>query len=105
MSKFRLNGAMPPSSVSMDSDFQEAVAHEGVVPEVALQHQLQPVEVAREMPFDRMAEVLFPDIEREAHRAEQMRRLELGVFRRDVVEMSVAVRHGRRQIRRRARAA
>ena len=93
----------------MDADLQEAVAHEGVFQKVALNDQFQPVEVAPEMPGDRMAEIFLPHVQREAYRAEQMRGLEFRSFRRDVVEMTVAIgqrgreavsRPGRHQVER-----
>ena len=76
----------------MDADLEKTVAHEGIFQKIALQHQFEPVEVLGEMPFDRMAEILFPDIERETNRAEQMRGLEFRAVGRDVVEMTVLVR-------------
>src|SRR5262245_59941801 len=85
------------------ADLEEAVTHKRVFHKVALQHELKPVEVGCEMPLDRMAEIFFPDIERVAYSAEQMRGLELWRVWRYVVEMSVGVRLGRRKNRTRPR--
>ena len=66
----------PAVRIAMDADFEEAVAHEGVLKQVPWQHHLEPFEVAGEMPFDPVTEIALPDVQRTPHGAKEMRRLE-----------------------------
>src|ERR1700689_4227710 len=78
----------------MGADFHEAVAGIGVV-ETRQDGDLELSIVRREMPFDPPAEVAFPDVQPEPHRAEHVR---FGKFRRsrkEMIEMTFSVRKDR----------
>src|ERR1700722_11195336 len=93
-SKFSAYGRMASVGKPMRAHFHEAVAGIGVV-EPRQDGDLEPAVIRGEMPFDPPAEVAFPDVQHETHRAEHVR---FGKFRRsrkDMIEMTFGVRKNR----------
>ena len=76
--------------VDVAAHLHKAVADDGVI-ECRQDHDLETVEIARKVPRDRPAEIMFPNREDKADRAEQMRLGEFGRANRNVIEMAVGV--------------
>ncbi|GLS33409.1 hypothetical protein GCM10007937_51200 [Mesorhizobium albiziae] len=95
--EIQAEGMDGPVGRAMNSYLQEAVSHEGILYEIALQNQLELVEVAGEVPFDWMAEIALPDIERSPYDTEKVRCLKFRTFNLDAIEMAVGIGEGRRK--------